>query len=116
MSIHRRAAKRDDVEAAVVERLQHHGCTVTRLSGTGVPDLLVVTRRGLLRVAEVKGPKAKLTYAQECYHREWRGPPIAILTSPEDATAWIRSLKKAEDREVHAFNRHDHAVSELEDS
>lgn len=41
MSIHRRNAKRDASEPAIVEYLLHRGAMVRRISGAGIPDLLV---------------------------------------------------------------------------
>src|SRR5690606_7920333 len=41
MSLHRRNAKRDASEPAIVEYLRHRGALVERISGAGIPDLLV---------------------------------------------------------------------------
>ncbi len=124
MSIHMRNAKRDDAERAIVERLRQLGAQVTHLSGEGVPDLLVAWR-GLTRLAEVKTGKAtmtpqqrqaRLTPAQIKFHAAWSGSPIPILTTADEATDWILSLRKAAAREAEASNHHHEATEELEDS
>lgn len=115
MSLHRRNAKRDANEQAVVDRLRQLGAQVTRLSGEGVPDLLIAWR-GISRLAEVKRPKGKLTPAQVAFHAKWNGEPIPILTDAEDATTWLLSLRAAVQREAKVFNRHIDAMKALEDS
>jgi hypothetical protein len=115
VALHRRAAKRDDNEQAIVDRLRQLGAEVYRVSATGFPDL-VLTWRGLLRVAEVKKPKAKLNEAQRAFHLAWNGPPIPILTDPEDATVWLLSLSAAAQREARVFNRHHETMKALEDA
>ena len=115
MSIHRRAAKRDSNESEIVERLRQLGAVVVRLSGAGVPDLLI-SWRGISRIAEVKRPKGKLTQAQIIFHREWSGEPVPILTGPDDATTWLLSLTKAAARETHIHDRHHDTMKALEDA
>lgn len=60
----RHAAKRDANEAEIVRALELAGWAVIPVSDTGVMDLLCI-RRGVIRLLEVKGPKGKLTPAQE---------------------------------------------------
>lgn len=60
----RHAAKRDANEPEIVRALELAGWTVIPISDTGVMDLLCI-RRGVIRLLEVKGPKGKLTPAQE---------------------------------------------------
>lgn len=115
MSLHRRNAKRDDNKQAIVDRLLQLGAQATRLSGEGVPDLLIAWR-GISRVAEVKRPKGKLTPAQVTFHAKWNGEPIPILTDADDATTWLMSLMSAVSREAKVFNRHHEATKALEDA
>lgn len=115
MSLHRRNAKRDANEPPIVKRLRQMGADVYLISQRGIPDLDVVWR-GLLRKAEVKGPNGRLTPDQEEFLRNWRGPPIPILETEDDATAWILSLHKSAAREAQASNRHHEATRTLEDS
>jgi Holliday junction resolvase len=56
--------RRDANERAIVEALEAVGCTVTQVSGTGAPDLLVV-RQGRLYAFEVKGKAGRRTEAQQ---------------------------------------------------
>jgi hypothetical protein len=63
MTLHRRNPKRDANEAALVDHLQMRGALVARLSGAGVPDLLVGFR-GDWAVVEVKAPRGQLTDRQ----------------------------------------------------
>lgn len=102
MSLHRRAAKRDKNEPAIVKTLEAHGCLVWPLSGKGIPDLLVFYRnRSGIRgertrhtfVADVKGPKEKPTLAQV---EKWTaltnlGFSVFILRTPEDAVAMLNN-------------------------
>lgn len=65
MSLHRRAAKRDANEAALVEQLQAAGCYVNQISSTGVPDLLCTHPNGKYFCVEVKARGGKLTDGQK---------------------------------------------------
>lgn len=89
MSLHRRAAKRDENEAGIIDALRAVGCTVTPLSGTGVPDLLV-GHRGTTLLLEVKMPRKGLTDAQAVFHASWKGAPIHIVTSADEALAALK--------------------------
>jgi hypothetical protein len=75
----RHSAKRDSNEAEIVEFLRKHGCTVDRISGTGVPDLLV-GYRGIKILMEVKMTGKKLRPAQEEWHSYWRGQRTVVET------------------------------------
>lgn len=87
----RRDAKRDDNEADIVEALTRCGHLVQRISGAGVPDLLVYSHsQGRLLLLEVKDgsktPSArKLTPAQQEWHRAWQSAPIYVVESVDDA-------------------------------
>jgi Holliday junction resolvase len=93
MALYRRAAKRDDAEPAVVERLRQLGASVARVSGEDTPDLLVGWR-GHTYLAEVKTGKAKLKPGQAEFARAWRGSPIATLRTPQEATDWLLGLAR----------------------
>lgn len=102
MSIHRRAAKRDAVEPAIIATLRAHGAVVWQMSGAGITDTLVFYRRRLGRsmdrerrtfVAEIKGAKGKPTPAQV---KRWTelanyGFSVFILRTPEDAVAMLNN-------------------------
>ena len=117
MSLHRRNPKRDAAEPAVVDRLEQLGCSVERLSGNKIPDLLGGWR-GLTRLVEVKSdkrPKKRDEHQRE-WARQWRGSPIAIVTDPEDATSWLLSLAPHAVRIEAAKKRHEVTTQELEDA
>jgi len=82
--------KRDDVEADIIGVLHQMGFQVERLSGPGVPDLLL-SRAGRWLVAEIKGPKGRLTKAQTIFHQQARAN-IPILRSVEQAVEWSRTV------------------------
>lgn len=79
----RTAAKRDGNESEIVAALEGVGCSVTRLSQKGVPDLLVA-RQGVNFLIEVKEPKGKLTEDQETFIWNWKGS-VAVVRSVEEA-------------------------------
>lgn len=93
MSMHRRNASRDGNEPEIVQVLEKAGYFVTRISGAGVPDLLVI-KPGLnvpvdvvedyaealrmmgktdIALMEVKMPGEPLTPAQRKFHQRALG-------------------------------------------
>jgi hypothetical protein len=87
----RRAAKRDANEGAIVAALEAAGCVVARLSGVGVPDL-VVARQGRVWLLEVKDgskpPSARaLNPEQIKFHERWSEAPLFVVTSVDEALA-----------------------------
>jgi hypothetical protein len=102
MSLHRRAAKRDKNEGAIIKALEANGCIVWPLSSKGIPDLLVFYRRKrgdlwnrqhTTFVADVKGPKEKPTPAQV---EKWTaltnlGFSVFILRTSEDAVSMLNN-------------------------
>lgn len=85
MSLHRRNPRRDANEKLIVDALRAQGFHVTRISGAGVPDLLVAKAGGFLRLAEVKTLKGRFKPAQLAFAESWPGPPIITLRTVEDA-------------------------------
>lgn len=97
----RRAAKIDENQNRVVKALRSYGCLVAVLSGAGVPglpDLLIAApgnrRLGLVEVKDGDKPQSKrtLTDAQVEFWDEWKGTPMAIVESEDDALRFARSL------------------------
>ena len=84
MSLHRRNPKRDGNEPIIVEVLQKRGFAVARVSGAGIPDL-VVGKGDRLWLVEVKQPKGRYKPAQLAFREKWTGPPPITLRSIEDA-------------------------------
>jgi hypothetical protein len=64
VTLHRRNAKRDSTERAIVKALMKVGVQVFRISGRGLPDLLLF-HRGKWSVLEVKTKGGRLTDAQK---------------------------------------------------
>ena len=100
MTIHRRAARRDQGEAAIVNALRKVGAVVRHVSAEGLPDLLV-GHGGRWLWLEVKQPlgsrggKSKdgqrLQPAQALFFAEalLNGLPAHVVRSPEQALAVI---------------------------
>lgn len=95
LSLHRRAARRDGSEKAIVEALEAVGCAVMRHSATGEPDLIVF-RAGRCWLFECKRHRqpgdrdgtARLTPAQQTWRGTWRGPaPVRVETVAEALAA-----------------------------
>ena len=75
----RLAAKRDKGESEVVAALRAIGATVTPISATGVPDLLVgIAGHNVL--LETKSAGETLTPAQKRWHADWRGKAHVVYT------------------------------------
>lgn len=79
----RQAAKRDANEPEIVNALRECGCSVTRLSQKGVPDLLV-GRHGVNYLFEVKEAKGKPTDDQIEFFETWEGD-VCIVRTVEEA-------------------------------
>jgi hypothetical protein len=86
----RRAAKRDANETAIVAALEAAGCTVARLSGAGVPDLLVKRRRTLWLMEVKDGKAGKLTPEQKVFHDRWQETHITVMRSLDDVVEWLQ--------------------------
>lgn len=86
MTLHRRNPRRDGNEATIIEVLRRCGWSVQALSIRGGPDLLL-GRHGDTVVAEVKQPKGRLRDAQAAWHEAWRGSPVIVLRTVEEALA-----------------------------
>jgi len=87
----RRAAKRDVSEPEIVTVLTQCGFSVERLSQAGVPDLIVGYRKRMWLVeckSSDKGYGKDLNVNQKKFADRWRGTPIVILRSAQDAVDW----------------------------
>jgi hypothetical protein len=87
----RRNARVDINQLDITQALRKCGAQVLPLHmiGRGCPDILVKLPRGGLHLCEIKNGKRKwkLEDDQKEFHAQWS--PIVILTSVEDAIAWI---------------------------
>jgi hypothetical protein len=92
----RRAAKVDRNQAEIVEALRAVGCSVQPLHtvGNGCPDLLVgkAGRNVLIECKDgLKPPSARvLTDDQQEWHLDWRGDPVRVVETIEQALEAIR--------------------------
>jgi hypothetical protein len=87
-----RARRQDSNSAAIVKALRKIGVQVYDTGRMaqfipGFPDLLVVGV-GQVHLLEIKTENGELTKDQIDFHAEWRGPPIIIVRSPEEAVMW----------------------------
>ena len=83
------AAKVDANQKDIVDALFKIGCSVVELSvakGAGLVDLLVGYQQETV-LLEVKNPdgRNRIDEDQERFHAEWRGGPIFVVRSPEEA-------------------------------
>lgn len=90
----RRAANVDGNQPAIVDALRLAGADVRHLHqvGAGCPDLLVGYRRRAF-LLEVKSAEGTLNAEQLSWHRTWRGPPVAVVRTPEEALRAIGAIK-----------------------
>lgn len=90
----RRAAKRDTAEPLVVEASRAAGCSVER---TDKPCDLLVGFAGVTHLVEVKtgtkGYGAALNSNQADFARDWRGSPVQIVRTADEALALVSSWR-----------------------
>lgn len=80
--------RRDSAEPEVVEAFEDGGATVAKLSGNGLPDLLVGFM-GHDHLVEVKTGRSGLRASQNRFAAFWRGgPPVIVRTAPQ-ARRWL---------------------------
>ena len=81
-------ARIDQNQPEIIAALEAVGCLVMDLSpiGGGCPDLLV-SFRDTLYLLEVKNPKTrgKLNKLQQAWHENWKGRPVSVVYSVEEA-------------------------------
>ena len=91
----RRSAKVDANQNDIVSALRKAGATVQSLAATGqgVPDLLVGLggKTFLLEVKDGAKPLSarKLTPDQVVWHKAWRGGPLVVVESAEQALSVV---------------------------
>lgn len=92
----RSRSKKDSNHHLIVEAIDKAGGCSLDLSilGKGVPDLVVNTKRGVV-FAEVKNPKtfygrSGLSKLQLKWADDWRGTPVFILSTIEDAIRLVQ--------------------------
>jgi hypothetical protein len=83
----------DGNHAQLTRVLEQLGASVQSLArvGEGCPDALV-GYRGRNVLVEFKTATGKLRAGQEAFAITWRGEPVHVLRTTEDAVAFIRGL------------------------
>lgn len=88
----RRRARVDSNQPRIVAALRQVGASVESLHrvGGGVPDILVGFR-GENFLLEIKNPDGlnRIKPEQEAWHCAWRGLPVAVVRSVDEALAAI---------------------------
>ena len=86
----RYAARRDTTHADVRDGLREAGYSVFDAGGVGnsFPDL-VVGAHGMTFLIEVKSPGGEVSDGQSKFAANWRGGPVAVVYSLEQALAVI---------------------------
>ena len=88
------ARRTDHNQVHCVDALKKIGCTVIDLSrvGQGCPDLMVGFRGFtiLLEIKNVDG-RNKLTERQKEWIDTWRGSPVHVVRSPQQAVEAVQS-------------------------
>lgn len=89
MSLHRWAARRDGPEQAIKQALEAVGAIVLKVSGKGLPDLLI-SYKGKWTPLEVKAKHGMLTEAQAMLQARAMFP---VARTPEDALREIGAIR-----------------------
>lgn len=96
----RRAARRDANHNAIADRFRALGCSVfeTDRVGEGWPDL-VVGVLGVNYLVEIKNPetrygRAGLSASQTRFNDAWRGGPVVLVSSDDEATALVVNWRR----------------------
>lgn len=85
------AKRRDANEPEIVQALRAHGATVIFLDEF---DLLVGYKGNDYKI-EVKTPKGKLTESQKKMIETWKGSPLHVVRSVDEALSIVKMNKAA---------------------
>lgn len=92
----RRAAKRDASEKLIVETLRKAGASVYLMNQ---PCDILCGFNGENFLMEIKTPKTQygktLNGNQKAFNSTWRGLPIIIISTPEEAISWLNNQRRA---------------------
>lgn len=83
--------RRDSNEADIIAEFLARGCSVVQLH---TPCDLAVGYRGVSHLVEAKGPRGKLTPAQEQFRDGWRGD-FAVVRAPGEVEALVEKWSMA---------------------
>lgn len=89
------ARKVDDNQSTIVSALRGVGQQVVLMHavGGGFPDI-ISCRNGQSHFIEIKSDQGRLTPAQKVFFEAWRGPPIHIVRSVDDALIAVGHVAK----------------------
>lgn len=89
-------ARKDSNHNLIVDAINKYGGCVLDLykHGRGVPDLIVKTKNDGIQLAEIKNPenaygRKGLSNLQNKWATNWRGGPVYIIRTIEDAFALV---------------------------
>lgn len=89
--------RRDLNHKSVVDALKGCGCSVrdcSQIGDAGGPDILIGCC-GRDYQAEIKSDNGELSKDQIDFIEAWRGEPIVVLWSADDAIRWVNVLRCA---------------------
>jgi hypothetical protein len=80
----------------IAEAFINVGCTVadTSAAGFGFPDI-VVGLIGQTHLVEVKDADGRLSASQERFLRDWRGGPIMVVQTVDEAIAHVQRIRRS---------------------
>lgn len=84
-----RRHKRDATHAEIAETLEQFGWSVKDTSklGDDFPDM-VIGKDGVTDLVEAKSRKGKLSDGQSDFAEKWRGRPVLVIKSRDEAVKW----------------------------
>jgi hypothetical protein len=90
---------RDLTHKPIAEILEAFGWKVIDTSAVGpevpgFPDM-VIGQGGITDMVQAKTGNEPFTPAEATFHAEWRGRPIVVLRSTEEAITWARTERHA---------------------
>lgn len=96
-----RRGKKDANHDALKAVFEGMGCSVADLYNAGLPGFpdIVVGVVGINALVEIKNPetrygRAGLNNNQTAFERDWRGGPMYVVSTPDEAVALVNNLRR----------------------
>lgn len=95
----RYAAKKDANHNELRDAFEQLGCSVVEMHATGIPGWpdFAVGCIGVTHLVEAKSDsrygKAGFNDNQQAFNRDWRGEPVALVRSRDDAIALVQKWR-----------------------
>lgn len=93
--------RKDNNHNAVVAAFRTLGCSVIEMHAVGIPGMpdLAVGCIRKTHLVEIKNPesaygRAGLNAYQTAFAGDWRGEPVMIVTSPDEAAAAVSNWRR----------------------